>query len=76
MRSHVADGLMGIGVIFLAFGGVTAVISFAARQADAQRNITTMHMTTLESVGGGAILLGLGFLLRRSAQKTADSPER
>lgn len=76
MRSHVAEGLMGVGAIFLAFGGVTAVIAFAARQADAQRNITTMHMTTLESILGGAILFGLGFLLRRGAQKTADAPER
>ena len=76
MRSHVAEGLMGLGVIFLAFGGVTAIISLAARQADAQRNITSMHMTALESIVGGAVLLGVGFLLRRGIQKTADAPER
>jgi len=76
MRSHAADGLMGIGGIFVAFGAVTGVIAFAARAADAQRNITTMHMTTLGSILGGAILFGLGFLLRRGAQKPADADER
>ena len=76
MRSHVAEGLMGLGTIFLAFGGVIVVIAFAARQAEATRNVTTMNLTAMESIVGGAVLLGLGFLLRRGTQKTADASDR
>jgi len=76
MRSHVAEGLMGLGSIFLAFGGVIVVIAFAARQADATRNVTTMNLTAMEAIVGGAVLLGLGLFLRRGAAKTANASDR
>jgi hypothetical protein len=76
MRSHLAEGLMGIGSVFLAFGAVVFVISFAATRADAQRNVTSMHMTGMESIVGGAILLGVGMLLRRGMKKPADAARR
>ena len=76
MRSHLAEGMMGIGSIFLAFGAVIVVISFAATTADATRNVASMHMTALQSVVAGAILLGVGFLLRRGGQKPGDASGR
>ena len=76
MRSHAAEGLMGIGAIFLAFGAVIMVISFAASRADAQRSLTSMHMTALESIVAGAVLFGVGFLLRRGEQKPGEARDR
>lgn len=76
MRSHLAEGMMGIGSVFLAFGAVIVVIAFAATRADATRNVGSMHMTALESLVAGAVLLGVGFLLRRGVQKPADSSSR
>jgi len=76
MRSHLAEGMMGIGSVFLAFGAVIVVISFAATRADATRNVASMHMTAMESIVAGAVMLGVGFLLRRGGQKPADSSNR
>jgi hypothetical protein len=73
MRSHVAAGLMGIGSIFLAFGAVVLVISFAASRADPQRSLAGMHVLAIESIVGGAILVGVGALLNRSGRKSAGS---
>lgn len=70
MRAHMAAGLMGIGSIFLAFGAVVLVISFAASRADPQRSLAGMHMLAIESIVGGAILFGVGALLHRSGRNS------
>jgi hypothetical protein len=75
MRSHVAAGMMGIGSIFLAFGAVVLVISLAASRADAQRNVAGMHMLAMESIVGGAILVGVGALLHRSGRNSVTGNE-
>ncbi len=69
---YVAAGLMGLGGILIAFGGVVFVLELLASRADSGHGLREMTALATGSVVVGGISLGLGLLLSRFGRKSDD----
>ena len=65
MRSGFAAAFMGIGGIFLCFSVVVFVLETFARRSDAGHQLATMSGLAVVTFVGGAVLFGIGYLLKR-----------
>lgn len=76
MRARFAEGLMGIGGIFLAFGATVIIIGyFAHRNADTQAHFPAILTLATMSAVAGAVLFAAGYLLARMTRDERASTQ-
>lgn len=75
MRAYLSATLMGIGGILVSFSAVIFIIEIFASRSDPEHRIPAITALGMETLIGGAILLGLGYLLTRIGRRRDTSPE-
>jgi hypothetical protein len=74
MRSGLSEALMGIGGIFMAFGGTVVILGLFARvNTNTQAEFPAMAKLATMTLVAGAVMFGAGYLLARMGRSNADA---